>query len=273
MDFKREVRQFLLDQGYWTGRKTSDAELDAFFDMTRPVPTHKDLIRVGGRGDGGYLLPDDLENITACFSPGVSNSSTFEEDLAARGIKSYMVDYSVTAPAIENELFHFEKLFLGDLNDGIYLRFEDWVRNNSTPDETDLLLQMDIEGAEFTVILDTPTDILKRFRILVIEFHFMDRLFSGDAFPFLNQVFQKITREFCVVHIHPNNCCPVLKSGKCEVPTTMEFTFHRTENVVKATRDLEFPHALDVPCVAGKPDIILPECWQSKSRRTGDPTA
>ena len=36
------------------------------------------LIRLGGRGDGAYLLPDDLQDIQACFSPGVSDSKLFE---------------------------------------------------------------------------------------------------------------------------------------------------------------------------------------------------
>ena len=40
------------------------------------------LLRIGGDSDGGYLLPDDLENISSCFSPGVSDIFDFEFTLA-----------------------------------------------------------------------------------------------------------------------------------------------------------------------------------------------
>ena len=53
------------------------------------------LSRVGGNWDGAYLLPDDLKNIAACFSPGVSNVKRFEDELLDRyGIPSHMCDFS-----------------------------------------------------------------------------------------------------------------------------------------------------------------------------------
>jgi hypothetical protein len=36
------------------------------------------LIRLGADGDGGYLVPDDLEDVAACFSPGVDDRASFE---------------------------------------------------------------------------------------------------------------------------------------------------------------------------------------------------
>src|SRR4051794_36195573 len=43
----------------------------------RPWITEHPLIRLGGEHDGGYLLPDDLDGIVACFSPGVSDEASF----------------------------------------------------------------------------------------------------------------------------------------------------------------------------------------------------
>jgi hypothetical protein len=37
-----------------------------------PQTTDKALIRLGPNKDGGYLVPNDLDGIEACFSPGVS---------------------------------------------------------------------------------------------------------------------------------------------------------------------------------------------------------
>lgn len=40
------------------------------------------LTRIGSSNDGGYLVPDDLDGIKSCFSPGVANNSDFEFDLS-----------------------------------------------------------------------------------------------------------------------------------------------------------------------------------------------
>ena len=37
------------------------------------------LIRIGSKNDGGYLVPDDLKNINACFSPGVDLNVNFDK--------------------------------------------------------------------------------------------------------------------------------------------------------------------------------------------------
>jgi hypothetical protein len=39
------------------------------------------LIRIGKKKDGGYLIPDILNKINYCFSPGVGLSTDFEDYL------------------------------------------------------------------------------------------------------------------------------------------------------------------------------------------------
>ncbi len=61
----------------------------------KPEPSPFPLVRIGGCRDGAYLLPDDLDGITACFSPGVFNRKDFEDELAhSHSIRSHMCDYS-----------------------------------------------------------------------------------------------------------------------------------------------------------------------------------
>jgi hypothetical protein len=53
-------------------RKASKQEnLENFFAQINPVITEHELMRLGADHDGGYLIPNDLDGITACFSPGV----------------------------------------------------------------------------------------------------------------------------------------------------------------------------------------------------------
>jgi hypothetical protein len=46
--------------------------------LLAPQPSPTPLIRLGGETDGAYLIPDDLEGVSALFSPGVAESSSFE---------------------------------------------------------------------------------------------------------------------------------------------------------------------------------------------------
>ena len=82
-----------------------------------PVNCGHPLIRIGGTGDGAYLIPADLSDVEACFSPGVNNFKDFEDHLAQRyGIKAFMCDYSsdlhhLRTPLIKDMQF-FEKKWL-----------------------------------------------------------------------------------------------------------------------------------------------------------------
>lgn len=63
--------------------------------LLRPRPCPARLIRIGGALDGAYLVPDDLDGIEACFSPGVSNRKDFEDELTKTySIKCHMCDFS-----------------------------------------------------------------------------------------------------------------------------------------------------------------------------------
>src|SRR5947209_3762865 len=112
---KRTVINLLLNHNIRMSRSraTETHKILDFLSLVRPVKTNHDLIRIGGDTDGGYLVPNDFENIDICFSPGVSEVADFEADLAKRGIKCFLADYSVQAPPISNALFDFEKKYLG----------------------------------------------------------------------------------------------------------------------------------------------------------------
>ena len=67
-------------------RQTDAADVLRLIERLQPQNCGKEMIRIGGDFDGGYLVPNDLEGIQYCFSPGVSNKSSFEDHLADLGI-------------------------------------------------------------------------------------------------------------------------------------------------------------------------------------------
>jgi hypothetical protein len=75
---KISVNKILLTIGINVEIIKNDEQVDQFFNMIKPVSTIFGLIRIGDNGDGGYLLPNDIDGITACFSPGAAFSSLFE---------------------------------------------------------------------------------------------------------------------------------------------------------------------------------------------------
>ena len=267
--FAKDTLRALFYRGnYHVSQATDPARLREFFAMVRPQTTDRELIRVGGPGDGGYLIPQDLSGVDVCFSPGVSTVADFERDLASRGIKCYLADFSVDAPPVANELFDFEKKFLGTRNDDVFITLEDWVQRKAGVGN-DHLLQMDIEGAEYPVILDSSRELLKRFRIIVIEFHGLDALFDAAGFDLINLTFVKLLRDFELVHIHPNNIRSAIRHLEFEVPPIMEFTFLRKDRITLKQLTGQFPHHLDRRNVDSMADLVLPQCWYVRAGSDG----
>lgn len=241
---------------------TSPDALREFLKMVRPVTTNHPLVRLGCDGDGGYLVPDDLDGLSACFSPGVSTVADFELSLANRAIPCFLADYSVEQAPVQHPLVNFEKKFLGITNDDVFTTLDAWV-NQHAPNKTDFLLQMDIEGAEYDVLFDVSDETLKKCRILVIEFHHLDRLIIAEGFRFLNLIFKKLDKYFKVVHIHPNNCAKPYTYDDFEIPPIMEFTFLRRDRISNSHPATSFPHAFDQPNIPPLQDVQLPRCWIS----------
>jgi len=133
---------------FFPTRMTDPEKVKSLIARLHPVTSAKALIRLGPNGDGGYLIPDDLEGIEACFSPGVCNVAGFELDCAKMGMDVFMADASVDKPPIDHAQFKFQKKFIGSSTQGNFISLEDWVISSSSK-TADLLLQMDIEGYEY----------------------------------------------------------------------------------------------------------------------------
>jgi len=254
----------LLEKGVLVANTMPRAQLEILAKKFAPMQTQHELIRLGPARDGGYLVPNDLENIRACFSPGVSYSALFEEDLARKfGIGSHLADYSVDEPPHGFVPLSFTKKFLGAHNDATHMTLEKWVRDSWEYDlGGDLLLQMDIEGAEYETLLATPDSILKRFRIVVLEIHDMELWGLPAYYKIADAMINKLLQHFVVVHNHPNNHRPIVCVNGVEFPRVTELTFIRKDRCQMIAASPQIPHPLDAPCGERYPDIVLPKSFQ-----------
>jgi hypothetical protein len=236
------------------------------FDLAkklRPQKTRFDLVRIGGNDDGGYLLPDDLDDIAACFSPGVAETATFEIDLLQKkGINSHLADYEVDKPPMNFKPSSFTKKYVGTVNDDMFMTLDKWVSDQKEfVSGKDFLLQMDIEGWEYPTLLSASEDVLKRFRMIVLEVHDIESWGHPPFFRMVEALFAKLLQHFYVVHNHPNNFCGVINMGGFEAPRVIEITLLRKDRSDALGFCEEFPHPLDAPCVSSYKDLHLPKDW------------
>jgi Methyltransferase FkbM domain len=247
---------FGISVGMPAGRDTVDEVVRLF----HPTPSEHNLIRLGGEGDGGYLVPDDFEGIEAAFSPGVDDRAMFESDMLARGIPCFLADASVERAPIVHPKMQFIKKYLGVVSSGNFITLDEWV-DVSAPGTGDLLLQMDIEGAEWPVLLNVSDHSLKRFRMIVVELHAMDRLLDRYGAIIIQSVMQRLLRDFAIVHVHPNNYGGAVHRGSLTIPRVLEVTLLRRDRLRESNKPLFFPHPLDRVNNDQMADIALPKQW------------
>jgi hypothetical protein len=260
MALKHTFVSACLNLGMSVGLQADSAAVRALIARLCPLATDYPLVRLGCDGDGGYLVPDDLDGIAACFSPGVDNRATFETSLIDRGIPCYLTDASVNGAPIKGHMVHFSKKFLGVTNDDMTITLDDWVNANS-PGDKDLIMQMDIEGAEWPVLLNVSRAILRRFRIIVIELHDLERLMDKHGFLVIKATFERLLQDFYIVHNHPNNYGGTVRCGTLAIPRVLEMTLIRKDRVRTTEFACVFPHPLDAKNNANQPDVPLLPPW------------
>ena len=242
--------------------RTSDDEIGWLLSNMLPKYAGYEYIRLGPKGDGGYVLPNDLIDIKACFSPGVNNQIGFEIDLLERfGVASHLCDEQNKKPELP-ESFSYDNFWLAEKTMLGFSTFTDWVQSYNSGQNDDLILQMDIEGAEWQVLALTPDDLLSRFRIIIVELHTLGKIASWRRFH--NEVkplFVKLFRYHYVAYLHANNCLGASAFGPVIIPEVVEVTFHRLDRLKAEPETLRIPTALDYDCVPERPAVSFYDSW------------
>lgn len=261
---KTKIKKIGRNVGLFISRTATERELlEKIVFKFKPIDGGVSLIRMGCDYDGGYLVPDDLEGIRYNFSPGVSDLADFERDCLDRGIVSFLADYSVDKPPLELPGCRFLKKFVGAYNNEKTITLEKWISGSLPPGfQGDLMMQMDIEGAEYETLLATPDYILEKFRIIIVEFHNFHQLDNKPHYNLVNAAIEKIRERFEPVHLHANNFEKVANVHGVLMPNAIEVTFLRKDRVKDNTRLRVLPHVLDLPNNPLWLDVELPPLWK-----------
>jgi len=220
--------------------------VDQFLTKIKIIDSGHKLIRIGADSDGGYLIPDILDQIEYCFSPGVGNMSSFEDHLSRFKIYSFLADGTVNY----NGKHNFIKKNLNSFNDENNITLETWVNDKIKDKSNDkLLLQMDIEGSEIEVLYNSDINFLERFKCIIIEFHHFDKIIDSLGLKIYSDIFDKILKTHYICHIHPNNYGGSTFINGNEIPNVLEITFVN-KKIAKCAKKIEYnlPHKFDRDC-------------------------
>ena len=232
--------------------------INILFKKIKIIDSGYELIRVGDKKDGGYIIPNILDQIDYCFSPGVGKSTSFEDEIKKYKIKSFLADKSLNYDGNHN----FIKKNLNTYNDNYNITLENWVNSKVKKNNKNLLLQMDIEGSEIKVLYNSSETLLKRFKCIIIEFHNFSDLITNIGINIYEELFEKLLKNHYIVHIHPNNIeKPLLISGDY-IPNYMEFTFIN-KDIIKYKKKINYklPHYLDCRNIKNMPEVKCPKIF------------
>jgi hypothetical protein len=235
--------------------ETRKSEVLDFAKMCKIYDTGLDLLRIGPKSDGGYLVPNILKEIEYCYSPGVGLSTKFEDHLLFDyNIKSFTADGTIKNP---NSKHIFLEKNIGIESDDKEITLKSWIESN-TPNNKNLILQMDIEGQELEVLLSTHSDILALFKIMIIEFHDFIEIRTKLGLRLYKALFEKLLKTHTIYHIHPNNMQGQILIKGIYFPKIIEIGFVKS-TLIKQKRNLNYklPHKLDVKNYQANPEIYL----------------
>jgi hypothetical protein len=191
--------------------------------------------RLGGPGDGGYVIAEGIGEYDMFISAGVGWSDHFSIEFTQK--------YAMKGVAFDGTI-------------GVYPHDSPditFIQKNVTPEchefnqlfasSRDIFLKMDIEGDEYAWLEHTPH--LEHIKQLVIEFH--------DVWNHID-IFDKVFKTHRLVHAHANNFGDMDDTK----PRVIEMTFIRKEYVPDVLNTTSLPiEGLDTPNNFNAPDLDL----------------
>ncbi|MBQ7154890.1 MAG: FkbM family methyltransferase [Synergistaceae bacterium] len=163
-----------------------------------------ELVRTGREHDGGYILLNDFQPGGIAYSFGICNDVSWDKEMASRGYDVFMYDHTIDRLPEENPGFHWSKLGIADglTQDDNLRTLDELIRKNHHENESNMILKMDVEGAEWGCFDMASSETLAKFSQISLEFH---EIPSHSRPEQVLNVFRKLNMTHQLIHIHANN--------------------------------------------------------------------
>ena len=214
-------------------------------------------IRVGNQFDGGYVMVDDWAGILGAVSIGIGDNDVWDREILDRGIPVAQYDHTIDRPVTMSRGMTWHRVGIGATDTGELRTLRSIIHLAGFPEVGDLILKLDAEAAEWDALETDDAAPLERFRQLVVEFHWFDRIIDDAWFATAERTIARISRSHAPIHVHANNGVGMALLGGVCFPRVLEVTFARRDAYTMRECQETFPTALDAPCHSGRPDHFL----------------
>ncbi len=214
--------------------------------------------RIGGDGDGGYVLADCLTPDQAVLSLGIGPDLSFDHELAEQGHHIVMLDHTITALPQTHPNFTWLHNGIGPAasDDGVMLPL-DTLLDRLPASQAAPILKMDVEGAEWDVLASAAPATLRRFAQITLELHTLLALGEPGFNTTAHAALANLLHDFLPIHVHGNNFGILGQVGGLPCPETLEVTYLRHDLAQFAPSTTWFPTPLDRPNFDELPDHLL----------------
>jgi hypothetical protein len=199
------------------------------------------LERLGEDGDGGYLMCP-AKSLSGAISLGINGFDGFGAELSQKyNIPVQQYDcFNTKAPAVPYGAdCKFAPLCVKDKTYQNSAKFKTLSEFAAPAPGGDLVLKMDVEGADGGALDSAPPATLARFEQIALEVHSLHETWRYDQF---DRVMDKLLANFVLVYNHGNNCRDSVRLGNYMIPRVFELSFVRKNGPVQST-----------PCVSNRP--------------------
>ncbi|MBR0061855.1 MAG: FkbM family methyltransferase [Selenomonadaceae bacterium] len=220
----------------------------------------KNLVRIGKANDGGYVMVNDFKSKIA-YSFGIAGDVSWDLDMANRGYEIFMYDPTIDGLPQENARFHFFKEGIAgfEFPDKNLNTLESFIKRNGHEDKDNMILKMDVEGAEWEFLSTVSSELLSEFDQMVFEFHDLTAPKNQSEMFSTLACIKKVTRTHSLVHLHANNNGSLLiLDDKILFPDVLELTYVKTSNYeLVDDENIFLPNFFDQPNHPYRQDIPL----------------
>ncbi len=211
--FTNENKISLKDQSVFEALQQEYIDLDLIY-------------RVGSTLDGGYVM-HKIGNEKKAISIGVGRDVSWDLAISKLGIMVHMFDHTIARPPTNFTNSKFHKIGIRSSktkNSKRLLEFEGILQKSGCEESENLILKIDIEGAEWEILEEIDSKFLEKFNQIIIEFHDVD---LND--PIKKNVLEKIKITHSIIHINPNNYSKITSFEGYLFPNILEVTYVKNQ--------------------------------------------
>lgn len=195
--------------------------------------------RFGTPGDGGYLLSDDISESDICVSLGIGDNNSFDLDIAKSCSQVLMFDHTIPPPKHLNSNMDFKNIGISALESENFTTIEKIV--SKLPEGSDLILKIDVEGAEWEVLESLTPNTLLRFRQIAAEFHNLHSIHDSKQLKRIVDSLSKISQTHLLANFHVNNWASYELVAGVPFPDVVEVTYLRRVSPIGIHINLDIP--------------------------------